>query len=70
MSGEVIEVNTPIADNLETITNDCYNDGWIAKIQTDDKAEYDNLLTHEDYAEKIEKEEAEEDADDDLADDD
>ena len=70
MSGEIIEVNATVADNLELITNDCYIDGWIVKIQVEDSAEYDNLLSPEDYAAQVEKEEAEEDTDDDLTDDD
>ena len=69
MTGEVVEVNTAVVDNLELIANDCYNDGWIVKIQVEDNAEYDNLLSPKDYAAQVEKEEAEEDTDDDLTDD-
>jgi glycine cleavage system H protein len=67
VSGEVIEVNTAVADAPELITNDCYNDGWIAKIQPEDSSEYENLLSPEDYAAQVEKEEEEADLDDELA---
>ncbi|MHC4941445.1 MAG: glycine cleavage system protein GcvH [Planctomycetota bacterium] len=67
VSGEVIEVNTAVADTPELITNDCYNDGWIAKIQLEDISEYENLLNPEDYAAQVEKEEEEADLDDELA---
>jgi glycine cleavage system H protein len=70
VSGEVIEVNSAVADTPELITNDCYNDGWIAKIQVDDAAEYENLLNPEDYSTQVEKEEEEADLDDELAADD
>ena len=70
VSGEIIEVNTSIVDNLELITNDCYNDGWIIKIQMEDPSEYDNLLSPEDYEAQVEKEEEEEVFDDDFNSDD
>lgn len=56
VTGEVVEVNSAVVDNLDLIANDCYNDGWLVKIQMDDSAEYDNLLSPEDYATQIEKE--------------
>lgn len=70
MSGEVVEVNSAVVDSLELITNDCFNDGWIVKIQVDDNAEYENLLNPQDYTAQVEKEEAEDEDDDDLTDDD
>jgi len=71
VSGEIVEVNTAVVDSLELITNDCYIDGWLVKIQMEDAAEYDNLLSPEDYAVQVEKQEEEEEAfDDDLSSDD
>lgn len=71
VSGEIIEVNGAVADSLELITNDCYNDGWMIKIQMEEAAEYENLLSPEDYAAQVEKEEEEEDDfDDDFGSDD
>lgn len=61
MTGEIIEVNTNVVDNLELITNDCYNDGWLVKIRLEDNGEYENLMTPEDYVSQIEKEEEESD---------
>lgn len=66
VSGEIIEVNSSVVDNLELITNDCYNDGWLVKIQLEDASEYENILTPEDYAAQLEMEE--EDDDDDVID--
>ena len=66
VTGEVVEVNSSVVDGLDLIANDCYNDGWLVKIQMDDPSELDNLLSAEDYASQIEKE----DEDDDSAGDD
>jgi glycine cleavage system H protein len=56
VSGTVIEVNTAVVENLDLIANDAYNDGWLVKIQMEDPAEFDNLLSPKDYSEQIEKE--------------
>jgi glycine cleavage system H protein len=68
VSGTVVEVNSSVVENLDLIANDCYNDGWLVKIQMEDSAEFKNLLSPEDYNEQIEKEE--EDDDDDTSEDD
>jgi glycine cleavage system H protein len=65
VSGEVVEVNSSVVENLDLIANDCYNDGWMVKIQMEDAAEFNNLLTPEDYGEQLEKEETEDDDSDD-----
>ncbi len=61
VSGEIVEVNATVADNLDLIANDCFNEGWLVKIQIEDASEFDNLLSPEDYTAQIKKEEAEED---------
>jgi glycine cleavage system H protein len=69
-SGEIVEVNASVVDNLDLITNDCYGEGWFVKIKMDDASEFENLLSPEDYTAQIEKEEEEESLDDDGDDDD
>jgi glycine cleavage system H protein len=66
VSGEIIEVNSSILENLEIITNDCYNDGWLVKIQMEDPSEFESILSPEDYAAQLEMEE--DDDDDDVID--
>jgi glycine cleavage system H protein len=56
VSGEVTEVNTVLSDKPETINEDAYGDGWIFKMKLDDKAELDELLDADAYAELIENE--------------
>ncbi len=49
VSGEIIEVNEALADEIETISKDCYGDGWIIKIKMSDAGELDNLMDVEAY---------------------
>ena len=57
VSGEIIEVNTKLQDNPETINKDPYGDGWIVKIKLENKEELENLMRSEEY-EKIAKSES------------
>ncbi len=47
--GEVIEVNTPLPDNLEILGEDPYEKGWIAKVKITDEAALDKLMDHAAY---------------------
>lgn len=65
VTGEIIEINTAVVENLDLISKDCFNDGWLVKIQMEAPSEYENLLSPEDYNAQIEKEE-EDNNDDDI----
>ncbi len=54
-SGEVIEVNEELRDKPDLINSDPYGKGWIAKIKV--SGEQLTLLTPDEYAQKILKEE-------------
>lgn len=54
VSGEVIAVNELLSDKPETINEDAYGDGWIFKLKLTDKAELDELLGPDEYAELAE----------------
>ena len=43
-SGEIVEVNTGLADRPESVNEDCYGDGWIIAIGTDALEQYEALL--------------------------
>ncbi len=64
ISGDIIEVNTAVAEELELISNDCYNEGWLVKIKASDPSEIENLLSPEEYASQLENEDEEEMGDD------
>ncbi|MGI9428711.1 MAG: glycine cleavage system protein GcvH [Bythopirellula sp.] len=49
VAGEVIAVNEALPDQLETLGDDPYNAGWIAKIKITDEAGLSNLLDQAAY---------------------
>ena len=49
VSGEIVEVNSPLPDNLEILNSDPYTAGWIIRIKLSDEAELSNLLDNEAY---------------------
>jgi glycine cleavage system H protein len=44
LSGEIVEVNTALADSPETINSDPYGEGWLVKIRLSDPSERESLL--------------------------
>jgi glycine cleavage system H protein len=49
VTGEVIAVNTTLPENLEILSTDPYEKGWIAKIKITDDANLSKLLSHAAY---------------------
>ena len=49
LSGEIIEVNTGLADTPEAINDDPYEAGWMVKIKLSDPSETDGLLDRDAY---------------------
>ncbi|TWT42484.1 glycine cleavage system protein GcvH [Botrimarina hoheduenensis] len=49
VAGEVTEVNTPLADALEWLSDDPYGAGWIAKVKITDDAPLAGLLDYDAY---------------------
>jgi glycine cleavage system H protein len=52
VSGEVVEVNSELVDQPQSVNDDPYQAGWIIKIRAADPKEIDELLTAEQYAEQ------------------
>jgi glycine cleavage system H protein len=44
LSGEVLEVNTKVVDEPETVNEDPYGDGWLIRIRLANPSEADSLL--------------------------
>ncbi len=57
VEGKVIVVNDALTDNLETLSNDPYGEGWIVKIQITDEAGLADLMDHAAYQKLCEEEE-------------
>lgn len=49
VSGEIVEVNTALPGQLETLGKDPYGAGWIVRIRPDDRAEMGTLLDQAAY---------------------
>ncbi len=56
LSGNIIEVNTGLADNPESVNSSPYGTGWMVKIEINNKSEINELLTVEAYKEIVETE--------------
>ena len=62
LSGEVIEVNYDAMEVPEIINEDPLAEGWLVKVELGSSAEFDELLTEDEYADFLsEEEELEED---------
>lgn len=48
-AGEIIESNEALSDEPEFVNNDAYGEGWLYKIQAEDEAAFDDLMSAEDY---------------------
>jgi glycine cleavage system H protein len=53
MSGEIVEVNTALADSPESINEDPYGDGWMVKVKLSEPSEADGLLNAGAYKESL-----------------
>jgi glycine cleavage system H protein len=49
LSGEVVEVNEPLADAPEEINRDPYGGAWMLVLKLDDRAEVEALMAAEQY---------------------
>ena len=53
VSGEIIEVHTELADELEKISSSPYSAGWMIRVRMSDPSELESLLSAEEYAAQI-----------------
>ena len=54
ISGKIVEVNEELVDAPEKLNEDCYEDGWLVKIEsTASESEFDDLLTYDDYKSEL-----------------
>ncbi|XP_041852193.1 glycine cleavage system H protein, mitochondrial-like [Melanotaenia boesemani] len=49
LTGEVLEVNTQLADNPGLVNKSCYKDGWLMKMTIAKPAELDTLMDEAAY---------------------
>ena len=53
LSGEIIEVNTGLADTPESINEDPYGGGWMVKVKLSDPSEVEGLMSAAAYTESL-----------------
>jgi glycine cleavage system H protein len=53
LSGEVLEVNSKVVAEPETVNEDPYGEGWLVRIRLSDPAERDRLLDAAAYRELL-----------------
>jgi len=51
VTGEVVEVNEPLADTPEEVNRDPYGSAWMLVVKLDDPSEVDGLMSAEQYEE-------------------
>jgi glycine cleavage system H protein len=54
VSGEVAGVNTSLESDPTAVNRDCYGEGWMIKIKTNDPSELGKLLNADDYRKLVE----------------
>ncbi len=55
IGGTIAEVNTQLTDEPQLVNDAPYEGGWMIKIQPDDPAAIDTLLTAQQYADEVAK---------------
>jgi glycine cleavage system H protein len=55
LSGEVTEINQAVDDSPETINEDPYGRGWLAKVKLSDPSEVDDLMDAAAYRKLLEE---------------
>ena len=54
VAGEVVEVNTALADNPALVNQEPFGSGWMIRIRPDRPADVETLLSAADYAKVVE----------------
>ena len=49
LGGKIMEINEDLNNNPQYINDDCYNKGWIIKLEVNNLDEMKNLLNAEEY---------------------
>lgn len=55
ISGKIVEVNSELIDAPEKLNDDCYENDWLVKVETEAKEdEFSDLMSYENYKEELE----------------
>ena len=53
LSGEVLEINSSLLDNPESLQNDPHGKGWLLLVRPTDLNELNQLMTSASYSQKV-----------------
>ena len=53
ISGEVVEVNTAVRDNVQLLAEDPYEKAWLVKVKTQSTELPADLMDHDTYLKKV-----------------
>jgi glycine cleavage system H protein len=53
LTGEIVEVNTALADTPEAINEDPYGAGWMVRVKLSDPGQADDLMDRDAYVETL-----------------
>jgi glycine cleavage system H protein len=56
VSGEVIEVNSQVAGNVQLLSDDPFGAGWLIKMRVDDPSAVSQLMDHDAYEKQVAEE--------------
>jgi glycine cleavage system H protein len=56
VSGEVVEVNKAVVDDVQVLSHEPFGAGWLIKIRVDDPSQAAGLLDHQAYEAKVAEE--------------
>ncbi len=56
ISGEVVSINEELDDTPELVNNEPYGAGWILQVTPSDRAEFDKLLSADEYEAFVQEE--------------
>ncbi len=55
ISGKIVEINEGLVDAPEQLNEDCYEGGWLVKVEsTASEDEFKDLVSYADYKEELE----------------
>ena len=64
VGGTVLEANDALPDGPETVNDDPYGDGWMIKVEMNDKDDLKDLMSAEEYAEYVAQQKGEDEEED------
>ena len=53
VSGEIVEINPALEDEPGLLNEDCYGEGWIARVKAEEPGEYESLMDRDSYFEHL-----------------